>query len=275
LYWRAGRLESPFVDNTTSWLRRGWRDLSGKEVEQDRYVPDSVEITFTPTHMVVHTHNLPNHPTATFPDISRSVDGNPNFIQEQDDTWYLPLEPRENPKHVAMNAGNANNALRLGPLGVAVNGVVLNDPYDAGKEEALFRLDRCCGHPSPGYQYHYHKYPVCVKSPWADDGADHSPLIGWAFDGYGIYGPYESPGKMAKDSKDNALNAFNMHYDDARGWHYHVTPGKWPYIIGGHWGEVDTRNMRRPPGGGMGPGGGGGPGGPGGGAGPGGPRGPF
>ncbi len=38
---------------------------------------------------------------------------------------------------------------------------------------------------------------------------------------------------MAKDDKGHALDAFNMHKDDQRGWHYHVTPGKFPYIIGG------------------------------------------
>ncbi len=54
-------------------------------------------------------------------------------------------------------------------------------------------MDRCCGHPDPDGTYHYHKYPICMKSPWADDGTDHSPLIGFAFDGFPIYGPYERP----------------------------------------------------------------------------------
>ena len=31
------------------------------------------------------------------------------------------------------------------------------------------------------------------------------------------------------------------------GWHYHVTPGKFPYIIGGYYGEVDRRGRRGPP----------------------------
>ncbi|HEX3871636.1 MAG TPA: YHYH protein, partial [Pirellulales bacterium] len=255
LYWYAGRLETPFADNMSAWLRRGWLDAAGKIVEQDRFVPESLEVQFTSTHMVVHTHNLPNHPTASFPDVSRSIDGNPNFIQEQDATWYIPLSSVENPQHIAMNAGNDNHALPLGPLGVAVNGVMFNDPYDAGREEAMWRLDRCCGHPSPTLQYHYHKYPVCVKTPWFDDGAEHSGVIGWAFDGFAIYGPYESQGVMAKDSKDNPLNAFNGHYDEVRGWHYHVTPGRWPYVIGGFWGTADERNIHR-----RGPGGGGPPG---------------
>ena len=75
-------------------------------------------------------------------------------------------------------------------------------------------MDRCCGHPSPDNRYHYHKYPVCVKSPFVDEGEEHSPLIGFAFDGFPIYGPYESKGLMAKDDKANPLNEFNMHYDE-------------------------------------------------------------
>ncbi len=146
----------------------------------------------------------------------------------------------------------------MGAIGIAINGVVFYNPFDAGMTDATDLMDRCCGHPSPDNRYHYHKYPVCVKSPFADEGAEHSPPIGWAFDGFAIHGPYESKGVMAKDSKENPLNDFNGHTDTARGWHYHVTPGKFPYIIGGYWGKVDARNRR---GGGL-MAGGRGPGGP-------------
>lgn len=141
-----------------------------------------------------------------------------------------------------MDRQNQNRGLPLGSIGVAVNGVVFNNPFDAGDEEALWRLDRCCGHPSPLQIYHYHKYPVCVNTPWADDGKAHSPLIGFAFDGFPVYGPYESAGVLARDSKGNPLNEFNLHTDEARGPHYHVTPGQFPHIIGGFWGEVEARN---------------------------------
>ncbi len=85
-----------------------------------------------------------------------------------------------------------------------------------------------------------------MNTLWADDGAEHSPLIGFAFDGFPVFGPYEAAGELAKDSKGNALNEFNLHKDEARGWHYHVTPGKFPHIIGGYWGEVESRNRRGP-----------------------------
>jgi hypothetical protein len=90
-----------------------------------------------------------------------------------------------------------------------------------------------------------------VKSPWSDDGTGHSPLIGFAFDGFPVYGPYEAAGELAKDSPRNPLNEFNGHQDEPRGWHYHVTPGKFPHILGGYWGQVDESLIRRPPPGGM------------------------
>jgi hypothetical protein len=269
LYYRTDRFEAPFADNMSAWLKKGDLDRSGHLVKKDKLIADNVRLTFTETHLVVHSHNLPNHPTAVFPDRWRALDGNPNYIKEQNQTWYIPLEPQENPDHVAMEESNANRALPGGPIGVAVNGVVFFNPFDADSVEAIWRLDRCCGHPSPGFEYHYHKYPVCVKSPWTDDGTGHSPLIGFAFDGFPIFGPYEAAGELAKDSQKNPLNAFNIHRDEQRGWHYHVTPGKFPHLIGGYWGVADARNRHRPPRrpGGMGPPGMDGPGG----MGPGGP----
>ena len=101
--------------------------------------------------------------------------------------------------------------------------------------------------PAPNNQYHYHKYPVCVKSPSVDDGGGHSPLIGFALDGFPVYGPYVAKGLMAKDDKDEPLDDFNMRHDDERGWYYHVTPGKYPDMIGGFAGAPDPRNGRRGP----------------------------
>jgi hypothetical protein len=141
----------------------------------------------------------------------------------------------------------------MGPIGIAVNGVVFFNPFDMGNTDATNMMDRCCGHPNQDNQYHYHKYPICLNSPWADEGKAHSPLIGFAFDGYPVYGPYEKAATMAKDlTGPTALNEFNMHYDKERGWHYHVTPGKFPYIIGGYWGTEDPHDMhhRGPPNGG-------------------------
>ncbi|MEI7921140.1 MAG: YHYH protein [Planctomycetota bacterium] len=242
------RLEAPFANNTTAWLRKGYYDIDGNVVTRERFVPDSVLIHFTDNHLVLKAKNLPNHPTAVFPDRSRFLDGNPGAIGEQNNTWYIPINPRLNPNPQSMKPGNGR-ALPMGPIGVAVNGVVFYNPFDAEITDAIWRMDRCCGHPGPNSTYHYHKYPSCVNTPWDDDGTSHSPLIGFAFDGFGVYGPYEASRELAKDSRSNPLSDFNLHTDKARGPHYHVTPGKFPHIIGGYWGVMEAKNRpgRRPP----------------------------
>ncbi|MFP6900395.1 MAG: YHYH protein [Opitutales bacterium] len=245
ILYLTDRLEAPFTDNLDSWLKPGWLDRKGDMMTKVVYVPDSVVITVTDEHLVMKSKNLPNHPTANFPDYSRKIDGNPNYVAEQNLTFYLPLVPKRNTRAIAMDKRNTNRALPGGPIGVAANGVIFFNPFDhIAEADAVWRLDRCCGHPSPNSQYHYHKYPVCVKSPWADDGEGHSPVIGFAFDGYPVYGPYEAKGVLAKNSKENPLNDFNVHQDDKRGWHYHVTPGQFPHIMGGYWGVMEEKNRR-------------------------------
>ncbi len=248
LLYKSDRFEAPFVGNMSSWLRAGYKDIDGNIVEKDEYKPYAVVITLTDDHIVMHSRNLPNHPTATFPDKWRMLDSNPSYIQEKANTWYLPKYPKLAKDPIAMDAQNSNGGLPMGPIGVATNGVIFFNPFDHIFEtDAVWRLDRCCGHPSPQSAYHYHKYPVCVKTPWSDEGKMHSSLIGFAFDGFPVYGPYEADVLLAKDDKDNPLNDFNLHTDEARGPHYHVTPGKFPHIIGGYWGEVDPKNGRGRP----------------------------
>jgi hypothetical protein len=275
LLYHDAKWQAPFAGNMSAWLRAGDKDITGRIVTADLFVPDNVTVSFGSDAMTVRTKGLPNHPTGKFPQEGFGQQSNPNYIQEHVRTYYIPLNPKVNPRHIYTTTDNSNHALPMGPIGVAVNGVVFFNPFDAQSQDATNMMDQCCGHPAPDGTYHYHKYPICVNSPWADEGKEHSPLIGWAFDGFPIYGPFESAGVMAKDVKgSDALNDFNLHWDAERGWHYHVTPGKFPYIIGGYWGTEDARDKHAGggPGRGMGgnrPGGGGpGGGGPGGGFGP-------
>jgi hypothetical protein len=269
LLYHDDRWSAPFEGNMTAWLKAGDKDTQGNVVKEDRFLADNVTVEFDETTLIMHTKGIPNHPTAKFP--GNQLPSNPNSIQEQRYTFYLPLDPKVNARHIVTAKDNSNHALPMGPIGVALNGVVFFNPFDANSTDASNMMDNCCGHPNFDGLYHYHKYPICVNSPWADEGQGHSPLIGFAFDGFPLYGPYEKAGVMAKDVRgEQALNNFNMHFDAQRGWHYHVTPGQFPYLIGGYWGTEDSRDSQRPhhgmgsngPGGGMGRGGsGGGPGG--------------
>ena len=195
---------------------------------------DNVRLSHDKQFLIMESQGYPNHPTAIFPN-----SGNPNTIRLQKFVFRLPLEPK---------LADKITRLPMGPVGTALNGVVFFNPFEAGGMNAVegyseVWLDSCCGHPAPDGVYHYHKYPSCVKSPFADDGKQHSPVIGFAFDGFPVYGPYEAAGQMAKDLKGgDALDVCNGHHDEQRGYHYHVTPGRFPYILGGYAGVVEPSN---------------------------------
>ena len=196
----------------------------------------NLQITHEERFLILRSQGYPNHPTAIFPNSD-----NPNSIRVQDFTFRLPLEPKL--------AGKITR-VPMGPIGTALNGVVFFNPFEMGGMNAVegyseVWLDACCGHPQQTGVYHYHKYPACVKSPFSDNGKGHSPIIGFAFDGFPLYGPYESEGRMALELTDeNALDACNGHSDPRRGYHYHVTPGRFPYILGGYAGVVEPSNNR-------------------------------
>ena len=72
----------------------------------------------------------------------------------------------------------------------------------------LETFDSCFGHQPPSGEYHNHVQPVCLRAQLDDNveiirsgrtgsiyrertgGWRHSPILGWSFDGYPIYGPY-------------------------------------------------------------------------------------
>lgn len=197
---------------------------------------ENLRLSHDDQFLIIRSQGYPNHATAIFPN-SR----NPNSIRVQDFTFRLPLEPKL-----------AEQITRppMGPIGMALNGVVFFNPFEMEGMNAVegyseVWLDSCCGHPQQSGVYHYHKYPNCVKSPFSDDGKQHSPVIGFAWDGFPLYGPYESAGVKAKDlQNDRVLDVCNGHKDDERGYHYHVTPGRFPYILGGYAGVVEPSNNR-------------------------------
>jgi len=48
-------------------------------------------------------------------------------------------------------------------------------------------FDACLGHPAQQGRYHNHQNPRCLYNI---DSTRHSPLLGYAYDGFPIYGPY-------------------------------------------------------------------------------------
>jgi hypothetical protein len=189
----------------------------------------NVKVEVTDQFYIVHSDGIPDHTTGDFPNPH-----NPNTIKKQNYTFKIPRNPRWSQKITKTP---------MGPIGVAINGVPFYNPYtaqgtDAAKNEVF---DECCGHPDAMGRYHYHIYPKCIHTSFSDKPGEHSPLIGFAFDGYAIYGPLGENGKRPTD-----LDEYNGHTDSVRGYQYHVTD-KFPYIIGGYHGVVETSNTDHGP----------------------------
>jgi hypothetical protein len=90
-----------------------------------------------------------------------------------------------------------------GHIGIWKNGCSIYNPKDAKSfatestwyQNAWFwehllgeTFDPCLGHPNGSGEYHTHVSPGCLYD--ISDSLNHSPLIGYAFDGYPIYGAY-------------------------------------------------------------------------------------
>jgi hypothetical protein len=197
----------------------------------DQSFEPNVKVTVTEDALIIVSDGIPTHATGTFPNKT-----NPNRILKQSYRFTIPRHPKRSEKPTPTP---------FGPIGVAINGIPFYNPYNAEGRDAVFGpnaeiFDFCCGHPDPMGRYHYHKYPVCLKTPFKDTEGEHSPRLGTMFDSYALYGPNGADGKPPTD-----LDECNGHEDQDRGYHYHVT-AKFPYLIGSYRGVVDSRNIDRP-----------------------------
>lgn len=104
------------------------------------------------------------------------------------------------------------------PLGLALNGVRFDPPAPLNAildAHTLAPLDDCGGHVNPHEGYHYHAANGCTKE--AIQKAKHSPLIGYALDGFGIYARLDKDGKEPTN-----LDQCGGHTDENIGYHYHA-----------------------------------------------------
>jgi hypothetical protein len=164
----------------------------------------------------------------------------------------------------------------MGIIGFALTNVAIYNALDArGRDAPGYEIqDRCSGHPQRTGQYHYHDYSPCVTDRGGQPGG-HSSLVGYALDGFGIFGPRDVNGKIVTNADLDACHGHTHEivWDGKRTkmYHYHYTY-QYPYSDGCYRGKVDSALLSRggpdgPPQAGL-PGGGpnGGPrGGPGGG----------
>ena len=94
------------------------------------------------------------------------------------------------------------------------------------------QLDICGGHAGRGDDYHYHVAPTCMIE--AMENAGDAAIIGWAFDGFPIYGDANPDGTPIAEG---VLDVCNGQTDETFGYRYHTSPDA-PYIVQCLMGEV-------------------------------------
>lgn len=117
---------------------------------------------------------------------------NPNTPVDQNFVYKITRNPIQ-------NAGIAT-AVGLGHIGVWINGVSIFNVSDgmSYNNQGIWNrnayywegvsFDNCLGHPAPNGEYHHHVSPNCLYDQ--SDSTHHSPIIGYAFDGFPVYGTY-------------------------------------------------------------------------------------
>jgi len=167
----------------------------------------------------VASHTMMNGITAT----NLQVPVEQNFLGSNG--WKIPLAPA-----IAATPTTAVD----GPIGIAINGVPIFNPCKQGgcqngDTKVLGELDVCNGHAGRADDYHYHAAPVCMMAGKADPHYWDTHPVGWALDGFAIFGYYDAGGTLA--SRDSICGGNTLPVPNApAGYSYHVTDAS-PYVL--------------------------------------------
>ncbi|MCF2870344.1 YHYH protein [Octadecabacter sp. G9-8] len=185
---------------------------------------DSVTVTCTDSHATLTSDTYPDH------DMMTGISG----TNEQ-----IPVPAQYAAPIILAPQFSGTPLTRDAALGVAVNGVPIYD-YTGGGEMNVAdlahhqaqhdtlqtgQLDLCGGHAGRGDDYHYHVTPTCMIDQMENAGPD--AIIGWAFDGYPIYGDVNPDGTAISA---DALDVCNGQADATFGYRYHTSSDA-PYIV--------------------------------------------
>jgi hypothetical protein len=155
----------------------------------------------------VEANGIPKHKVGRFP--SRH---NPNSVEEQTHNFSIPTNQKPARQPISLHNESGRGPPNT-PFGIAVNGVLF-DPgtaefymgdrradwnYEALGGSVLLGLDANHGHVQPNGSYHYHGLPTGLLKKLGVNAKEHSPLVGYAMDGYPVYALYGY--KNPKDPK--------------------------------------------------------------------------
>lgn len=216
----AGAQTNPVI---TGWMQnttniKGRHYVNGNSTPiNDNVLANVQSVKYSTNSVYIATNGIPAYITGPF------LDGNPSLATSQAAIFKFPLNPVQNtgtPSPTTMgNIGifingvalfdyrdgvswqSSSSSLKGGPLGGTGDGIWNRDAVVA--ERAGF--DCAKGHPAMG-NYHHHQNPSAFKLDlnvvsticnlydadglYVIDSSKHAPLIGFAYDGFPIYGAY-------------------------------------------------------------------------------------
>ena len=105
---------------------------------------------------------------------------------------------------------------------------------------AALPTDRCFGHPY-ATEYHYHGYSwKCMDQ---GEAGKQSPLLGYALDGFGIYGPRGADGKPITNAQLDECHGMTsevMFNGKQQNIYHYVLNNEYPYSVGCFRGTVQA-----------------------------------
>jgi hypothetical protein len=208
------------------WIHGSTYDLTAKykvdgAVSWDSSFSDKV----TRKAIKLRGNGLPNHTTGTFPvaasDDAAQIDRNPNRISAQNLAETIARTPKY----------HAKPSCAGGDVGVLKTGARLFNAVDAAGHDAVAHevQDSCSGHPQGSGAYHYHGLPACL------DNGQPNEFLGWALDGYPIFGPLDSKGVYLSNARLDVCHGITSRVKylgkTQKIFHY-VANYEFPYTVG-------------------------------------------
>ena len=190
----AGAQTNPAI---SSWIRNttGLTGYNCSGCSPAHYGSISANVTsvyYDATYAYISVTGVPSYNVGPWP-------SNPNVPSNQNKIYKILLAGSHNATH---------NTVPLGLGGLWSNGVGVYNPKDGfywnnvsqtivsggsgtwNRNAYVYEgasFDACLGHADQSGSYHNHVNPKCLYTASA---SSHSPIIGYAFDGYPIYGAY-------------------------------------------------------------------------------------
>jgi hypothetical protein len=225
----------------------------------------TVKLTYSKSSVLMQPTGIPNHSRDAYyavpkagvvvPDASTSmVMKDPTKVQNY--KFTIPTSPKYSSKVTSTS---------LGSIGVMISGAVLYNPFEGdGKTVAMASnftitdssgitasfVDKCAGHPTPGQgAYHYHGLPNCVTAK-VDKATKPSHIIGFALDGFPIYGDRDIKGKqLTAKNLDQCNGIYSATPEFPKGiYHYVLLPtADVRSSIACFHGEVDSSQIQAMP----------------------------